>query len=62
MDRGIAFLQSEFLTYDTTKPAWPLHTLGANAPGFQQIRDALVGNDLFAMEQHLKRGLLSGWD
>jgi len=29
-----------------------------NAAGFQQIRDALVGADLFAMEQHLKRGLI----
>jgi L-alanine-DL-glutamate epimerase-like enolase superfamily enzyme len=29
------------------------------AAGFQQIRDALVGADLFAVEQHLKRGLLN---
>src|SRR5438067_13824471 len=27
-------------------------------PGFQKIRDTLVGTDLFAIEQHLKRGLL----
>jgi L-alanine-DL-glutamate epimerase-like enolase superfamily enzyme len=30
-----------------------------SAPGFQQIHDALVGADLFAVEQHLKRGLLN---
>ncbi|MGA2117645.1 MAG: mandelate racemase/muconate lactonizing enzyme family protein [Bryobacteraceae bacterium] len=30
---------------------------GGNA-AFQQIRDTLVGTELFAMEQHLKRGLL----
>jgi L-alanine-DL-glutamate epimerase-like enolase superfamily enzyme len=28
------------------------------AAGFQQIRDTLIGTDLFAVEQHLKRGLL----
>ena len=32
---------------------------GGNAASFQQIHDALVGSDLFAMEQHLKRGLLN---
>jgi L-alanine-DL-glutamate epimerase-like enolase superfamily enzyme len=31
---------------------------GGNAAGFQKMRDALVGTDLFAVEQHLKRGLL----
>ena len=33
--------------------------LGVNAEAFQQIRKTLVGSDLFAMEQHLKRGLLN---
>ncbi len=28
------------------------------AAGFQQIRDTLIGTDLFAVDQHLKRGLL----
>src|SRR5947207_14435627 len=28
------------------------------ATGFQKIHDTLVGADLFAIEQHLKRGLL----
>ena len=28
------------------------------AAGLQQIRDTLIGTDLFAVEQHLKRGLL----
>ena len=32
---------------------------GAAATGFPLIRTALVGADLFAMEQHLKRGLLN---
>src|SRR5450631_2894766 len=32
---------------------------GGPAPGFAVIREALVGADLFAMEQHLKRGLLN---
>ena len=32
---------------------------GAAAPGFALIREALVGADLFAMEQHLKRGLIN---
>ncbi len=30
-----------------------------NAAGFQQIREALVGTDLFALEQHLQRGLIN---
>ena len=29
------------------------------APGFAVIREALIGADLFAMEQHLKRGLIN---
>jgi L-alanine-DL-glutamate epimerase-like enolase superfamily enzyme len=29
------------------------------AAGFQSMRDALIGADLFAMEQHLKRGLIN---
>jgi L-alanine-DL-glutamate epimerase-like enolase superfamily enzyme len=32
---------------------------GAAATGFSLIRTALVGADLFAMEQHLKRGLIN---
>src|SRR5262249_3374456 len=32
---------------------------GAAAAGFPLIRTALVGADLFAMEQHLKRGLIN---
>ena len=32
---------------------------GANAAGSQKIRDALVGADLFAVEQHLHRGLMN---
>src|SRR5205814_8264237 len=32
---------------------------GGNQAAFQQIRNTLVGSDLFAMEQHLKRGLLN---
>jgi L-alanine-DL-glutamate epimerase-like enolase superfamily enzyme len=32
---------------------------GGPAPGFSRIREALVGADLFAMEQHLKRGLIN---
>jgi D-galactarolactone cycloisomerase len=32
---------------------------GANPASFQKIRDALTGSDLFAVEQHLKRGLLN---
>src|SRR6266849_5987050 len=32
---------------------------GRNPAAFQQIRNTLVGSDLFAMEQHLKRGLLN---
>ena len=32
---------------------------GGPAPGFQIMREALVGADLFAMEQHLKRGLIN---
>src|SRR6516164_11464991 len=31
---------------------------GGPAPGFAVIREALIGADLFAMEQHLKRGLI----
>jgi L-alanine-DL-glutamate epimerase-like enolase superfamily enzyme len=32
---------------------------GGAPAGFQQMRDALIGADLFAMEQHLKRGLIN---
>jgi len=32
---------------------------GGPAPGFAVIREALIGADLFAMEQHLKRGLIN---
>ena len=32
---------------------------GPTPAAFQQIRSTLVGSDLFAMEQHLKRGLLN---
>src|SRR6266849_5289685 len=32
---------------------------GRGAAAFQQIRNTLVGADLFALEQHLKRGLLN---
>src|SRR5205814_7210431 len=32
---------------------------GGNQAAFQQIRNTLVGADLFAMEQHLKRGLIN---
>jgi L-alanine-DL-glutamate epimerase-like enolase superfamily enzyme len=32
---------------------------GGPAPGFAGIREALIGADLFAMEQHLKRGLIN---
>ena len=32
---------------------------GGAATGFALIREALVGADLFAMEQHLKRGLIN---
>jgi L-alanine-DL-glutamate epimerase-like enolase superfamily enzyme len=32
---------------------------GDPAPGFAAIREALIGADLFAMEQHLKRGLIN---
>src|SRR5438034_4822397 len=32
---------------------------GGAAPGFQTMRDALVGADVFAVEQHLKRGLIN---
>jgi D-galactarolactone cycloisomerase len=37
------------------------HGGSTGAPGvsFQHIRDALTGSDLFAVEQHLKRGLLN---
>src|SRR2546426_6871103 len=31
---------------------------GGNAAGFQRMRSALIGSDLFALEQHLKKGLL----
>ena len=28
------------------------------APGLQKVRDAMIGEDLFAVEEHLKRGLI----
>jgi D-galactarolactone cycloisomerase len=41
-------------------PSPPAAGRGAARPGasFQQVREALIGADLFAMEQHLKRGLV----
>jgi len=37
----------------------PAPGLAGNPAGLQRMRDALVGSDLFAVEQHLHRGLMS---